>query len=175
MSAVIRNFTQSPAAVTRGIREIFFESSSRKEFATPQEKDNFYWKYVGFYLHHYPTHAWVALGEKEEVLGYTVVDPVTALPEIFAIQPHLTEFCEFYANFPAHLHVNCHASTRGLGIGSKLVLKVSQQLSAEQCIGLHIMTAPGSVNCSFYQKLGFDFEVTRYFNAAAILMMGKSL
>ncbi len=138
------------------VREIFFESSSKKEFKNLQEKNQFEWKYLGFYLGHYPAYAWVAI-ENDKVLGYVLGMPWTQDPTLYEIQPHLKAFENLYSDFPAHLHINCHSQSRGKGIGKILVKKCLGQMIENNILGLHIMTGPASDNRVFYQKLGFSF------------------
>lgn len=150
--------------------EIFFEASTKKKFKDIKEKEAFNWKYLGFYLSHYPEFAWLALKD-DKVLGYVVGMPFTQDPSLYQIQPHLIPFADEFKSFPAHLHINCHESSRGLGIGKSLTLKLIEQLKSQHIPGLHIMTGPKSENQMFYSKLGFDHHVEKN----AILLMGKAL
>ena len=152
------------------LSEIFFKTSTKKIFETQKEKDDFHWKYVGFYLSHYPEYAWLAVREGK-VLGYVLGMPFTQDPSLYQIQPHLKAFEEHFRTYPAHLHINCHESSKGQGLGKLLVEKLLSQLQSDGVSGLHIMTGPESENRKFYQKLGFDFEVTE----KGILLMGKNL
>lgn len=149
------------------LNEIFFETSTKKDFKDATEKEAFLWKYVGFYLKHYEKYAWIAV-QDGKVLGYVLGMPSTVDHDLYAIQPHLMAFEEYFKTFPAHLHINCHADARGKGIGKQLVQKLLEQLRAEKVPGLHIMTGPASDNKNFYKKLGFDFEVEK----SSILLMG---
>lgn len=155
------------------LREIYFESSGRKDFATADEKEAFYEKYLGHYLDHYPEYVWVA--REGRILGYMIGSPVTNDPEFYLIQPHLRVFEEFFEDFPAHLHVNFHPMARGMGLGSKLFSELEKQFQGMKIRGIHIMTGPDSRNKMFYQRLGFNFEKTLDFRGNPILMMGKSL
>ena len=151
------------------VREIFFESSTKKDFKDQAEKEAFYQKYVGFYLKHFPEFCWIAVGQN--VLGYVLGMPETHHSELEQIQPHLKKFEDLYDRYPAHLHINCHSSSRGLGVGGQLVLKMIQELGSQGLPGLHIMTGAQSRNRSFYQRLGFTDEVER----EGILFMGRPL
>jgi GNAT superfamily N-acetyltransferase len=149
------------------LAEIFFETSTKKEFKDQKEKDVFYWKYVGFYLSHYSEFAWLAVQEGK-LLGYVLGIPKTQELSLYAIQPHLQAFEEHFKTYPAHLHVNCHVDARGKGVGKMLVLKLLGQLKDRKIPGLHIMTGPTSDNKNFYRKLGFDYEI----EMNSILFMG---
>lgn len=152
------------------VSEIFFESSTKKEFKDQKEKEAFEWKYLGFYLAYYPEYAWIAL-QDQQVLGYVLGMPFTQDPSLYAIQPHLKAFEEAFKKFPAHLHINCHADSRGKGVGKVLVNTILQQMRSEGIKGLHIMTGPQSDNRIFYQKLNFNYE----FTLNSILFMGIAL
>ena len=155
------------------LREIYFESSSRKDFATADEKEAFFEKYLGHYLDHYPEYVWVARDGR--ILGYMIGCPETNDPELYLIQPHLQIFEAYFKDYPAHLHVNFHPMARGMGLGSKLFSELEKQFQGMKIRGVHIMTGPDSRNKVFYQRLGLNFEVTQDFRGTPILMMGKSL
>ncbi|WP_408096712.1 GNAT family N-acetyltransferase [Peredibacter sp. HCB2-198] len=176
MSASVVPFlaVKDRAEVLLQVREIFFESSTRKEFKDEIERDAFFEKYVGFYLRHYPELAWVGiLGDK--VLGYIVAAPKSTDTELCKIQPHLKAFEALFNEYPAHLHINCHHESRGMGLGSQLVKALEGELKASKIAGLHIMTGSDSANRNFYKKLGFDFESELPFRGVPILFMGKRL
>lgn len=162
-----------PEVLTQ-VREIFFESSTRKEFKDESEREAFFQKYVGFYLDHYPELAWIGFSG-EKVLGYLVAAPRSSDPELDKIQPHLKAFEAFFKDYPAHLHINCHHESRGMGLGSQLVRVLVAELKIMRIPGLHIMTGPDSQNRSFYKKLGFDFESEVPFRGTPILFMGRRL
>lgn len=170
MSAIIRNFEEKDLPE---MKQIFFESSTKKDFNNEDEKEAFYQKYLGYYVKHFPDLAFVAL--KDKVLGYVVAAPVSDSSDLFKIQPHLPLFQEEFAIYPAHLHINCHRESRGQGIGSKLILEIEKKLKELRITGVHIMTGPLSENRSFYKKLGFDHTIEQNFHGSPILLMGKSL
>ena len=155
------------------LRDIFFESSAKKDFRDEAERENFFRKYLGHYLENYPDYFWVARSDR--ILGYMAGAPVTQDPGFYALQPHLKTFESFFASYPAHLHVNFHADARGMGLGSKLFLELESEFQRMKITGVHIMTGPDSRNKSFYQRLGFNFEATLDFMGTGILFMGKSL
>lgn len=155
------------------LKDIFFESSTKKDFKDQAEKDAFYDKYLGFYLTHYPEYFWVA--EADKILGYVAGAPTTSDPWLHQVQPHLQTFESYFKDYPAHLHINLHSEARGMGLGSKLLQELANQLQDSNITGLHIMTGTDSRNKSFYQRLGFSFEVTLNFLGTPILLMGKRL
>jgi GNAT superfamily N-acetyltransferase len=149
------------------VEEIFFDTSTKKDFKDEAERLAFRWKYLDFYLSHYPEYAWVAFKDGK-VLGYVLGMPFTHDPSLYQIQPHLKVFEDQFLEFPAHLHINCHHSSRGLGVGRLLVKTLLDQLSKEGVKGLHIMTGTESENRHFYLKLGFLHQLERN----NILLMG---
>jgi ribosomal protein S18 acetylase RimI-like enzyme len=174
MSAtLILNEPQLSEKEERELREIFFETSAKKDFKDHAEKEAFFHKYLGFYLENYPAYVWVAKGSR--ILGYVVGMPNTDDPRVHQIQPHLKIFSPYFKDYPAHLHINLHAEARGMGLGSKLLQEMVFKLQEANITGLHIMTGPDSRNKTFYQRLGFDFEVTLNFLGSPILLMGKRL
>lgn len=157
----------------RELREIYFETSAKKDFKDAAEKEAFFYKYLGFYLENYPDYVWIA--KSSHILGYVVGMPHTEDPRAHQIQPHLKIFSEYFKDYPAHLHINLHAEARGMGLGSKLLQEMVIKLQEANITGLHIMTGPSSRNKTFYHRLGFDFEVTLNFLGSPILLMGKRL
>ncbi len=154
------------------LREIFFESSARKDFKDEAERDIFYRKYVGLYLEEAPELALVAKSDK--ILGY-ILGMEKNEGEVRVLQPHLEIFSDLFERFPAHLHINLHKDSRGLGIGSKLLIEFENLLSKKGVAGVHLMTSPSSRNSSFYRKNGYLFEETREYSGNGILFMGKPL
>lgn len=155
------------------VKEIFFESSTRKEFKDQNEKDSFFYKYVGYYLKHFPELAFVAVENK--VLGYIVASPLSHESELDSIQPHLKIFAKEFTEFPAHLHINCHYESRGKGVGVQLVEALEKTLVQRKIRGLHIVTGADARNAHFYKKLGFLHESMEDFQGSRLLLMGKRL
>lgn len=152
------------------VEEIFFESSTKKTFENEEEKQLFQWKYLGSYLTKFPELFLVAKLDGK-IQGYIAGSTQTD----FDLQPHMKSFEDLVILFPSHYHINCHVGSRGLGVGSLLVLELEKKLQALKITGVHIMTGTESRNRSFYQKLGYTFEEKRVFQGRFILMMGKPL
>lgn len=170
MSATVVQFEDK---YLREVKEIFFESSTKKSFKDEAEKEAFFEKYLGHYLKNYPELCLIAVDEK--VLGYVVAAPVSNSSELYSIQPHLKNFEGYFNKYPAHLHINCHADSRGKGIGSSLISELEKHLTSLNIKGLHIMTGADAANQNFYKKLGFNFQVIEHFQGSSILFMGKEL
>lgn len=156
------------------VTEIFFESSTKKSFRDEEDKKNFFQKYLGFYLEHYPELALVFLKDNH-VMGYVVASPVSEGKELDALQPHMHVFKDHFKIYPSHLHINAHHEARGMGVGSELMKEVEKRLKQQNISGLHIMTGVDSPNQNFYKRLGFSFSVTLPFMGNPILLMGKRL
>lgn len=172
MPEIIKLTNPSPKDLEE-LREIYFQSSTRKDFKDAHDKEAFFQKYLGYYLSRFPEYVWVA--KSDRILGYIVCAPVSQDPDLYLLQPHLGTFEKYFGDYPAHLHVNFHEGARGLGLGSKLFSELEKELQRMKIRGVHIMTGPDSRNKSFYQRLGFHFEVTLEFRGSPILLMGKSL
>ncbi len=155
------------------VSDIFFESSTKKDFKDSAEKEAFFEKYVGFYLRNYPELCFVALGKR--VLGYVVGSPTSTREDLMKLQPHLEIFRDYFKHYPGHLHINCHYESRGMGVGAALVSTLEKSFNSLKIKGWHIMTGPTSLNRNFYRKLGLKFEVELIFRGSSILLMGKSL
>jgi len=60
------------------------------------------------------------------------------------------------AVYPAHLHVNVRAGSRGRGLGRRLVSAFLAQLSEEGVHGVHLRTTSRNLAaCHLYESLGF--------------------
>jgi len=170
MSALITPYSKE---MLSEVREIFFETSAIKEFKDHPSKEAFFYKYLGYYLEHYPQLAFVVVDKN--VLGYVVAASETLLKDLVLIQPHLEVFSQEIKTYQAHLHINFHLSAQGQGFGRKLIAQVESVLKSHDIKGLHVMTGPDSQNRFFYQKLGFTFQSVKDFQGSGILFMGKTI
>ena len=152
------------------IKDIFFESSQKKEFANEKEKEAFAWKYLDFYKTHYPQDLWLAV-KNNSVLGYVLGMPFTKDTSLYSIQPHLKTFEKFFDTYPAHLHINCRHESRGQGVGAQLVFHFLNHYRNQNIGGIHIITGSDSRNRDFYRRLGFTFETSQL----GMCLMGCSL
>ena len=152
------------------VKDIFFESSQKKQFADEKEKEAFAWKYLDFYKVHYPEYLWIALNQNK-VLGYVLGMPFTKDSALYDIQPHLKKFEKFFDSYPAHLHINCHHESRGRGVGAQLIQHFLGHYQVEGIKGVHIITGSDARNRFFYRNLGFSFE----YNLEGLCFMGKNL
>ena len=171
MSAPIEILPFSKSPSLSSLEEIFFLTSSIKEFSSAEARAKFVYKYFGLYYEKFADFCWYAqVGEKS--LGYCLGSPITD-SSFFIYQPHLEVFNDLYAEFPAHLHINLHPDSQGLGIGKLLIEKWEEMARASGVGGMHIMTGVDARNKSFYLRQGFTKEVVRTFKGNPILFMGK--
>jgi len=163
------------ASIEDQIKEIFYTSSSVDAFASNDEKEKFYYKYLGIYAKNYPQYFVVALrktgAEPAEVLGYICGTDQTCSDHI-NLNPYYREFIGKVPDFPAHLHINCAQGSRGMGLGSKL-LQSFEHLVSEKCSGIHLITTPESKNVSFYKKNGYNHAFKKSFKNHSLLMLAK--
>lgn len=158
------------ATDAEAVRAIFWETSSRREFPSVAERDKFEQKYLTSYL---MKTALVAL-QRERVVGYVVCDLQTSPTEDYWSE-HLSLFEDLYSRYPAHLHINCTESVRGLGVGGLLIDELLRQLRQLQCPGVHLITLGGARNVSFYLRHGFLHRVERLWNGKPLLLLGQTL
>lgn len=156
------------------IRDIFFLSTSIKEFSSPERKEAFFKRWCGDFIALYPQNFYLMMEDKK-LLGYLsgCLDSLSA-KSVLEVPGYLV-FEDLFSEFPAHLHINFHPDCRGRGLGSLLVNEFCKDLSQEKVKGVHLVTSPDSKNVSFYSRLGFTRQETRLFNSAPLLFMGKSL
>lgn len=152
------------------VEDIFWETSGRSQFATPAERAQF----LSQYLTSYFTQLALVAVRDERVLGYIIATANTlAMRPDWA--PHMASFEDLYERYPAHLHINCRAEARGLGVGSQLVAALENVLKERGVIGLHLITSATARNVSFYLRNGFSHRVERLWNERPLLLLGKTL
>lgn len=154
------------------IREIFFLSTSIKEFSSLERKEAFFKRWCGDFISLFPEHFYLMM-EGPKLLGYLsgCLDS-NAAKGVLEI-PGYAVFEDLFAEYPAHLHINFHPDCRGRGLGSVLVNEFCKDLKTQKIPGVHLVTSPGAINISFYCRLGFSTQVPRQFNAMSLLFMGK--
>jgi ribosomal protein S18 acetylase RimI-like enzyme len=173
MSEIIISTLEEHPDRLEEVMDIFFESSTKKDFASVEERTRFVVKYLGVYLQSYPQLSLIALKENK-VLGYCCGMPHTP-PELYELQPHLEVFEDQFDLYESHLHINCHHEARGMGVGAKLVGHFEALMRQEGVQGIHIITSPQARNISFYERLGYHHRVQRDYNDAQLLFLGKTL
>ena len=164
-----------PSSAFASVVEIFFESSTRKAFKNDIDKAEFQWKYLDFYQEYFSDYFFVA-HKDENVLGYIAGSPITnGLNDLWKCLPHLELFHDLYEAYPAHLHINLGAMSRGLGVGSELLKKLEFQLKDDGISGIHLITSKDARNVTFYLKNNYTYQVERSYQSHPLLFMAKSL
>lgn len=173
------SFFLKPKMVFDQIREIFFLTSPRKTFASEVEREEFFKKWTEYYFCYRAEFIYVAVQGPEldpKVLGYLMVEPDSLLAlKAFGTHAHYLLFQDLYQEFPAHLHINCHPDSQGLGLGSLLIERGVEDLRQLNIHGLHLITAPTARNVGFYRKNHFTHEEIRTVNNIDYLFMGRNL
>ena len=166
----------SPAAALEALTAMFFESSSRTAFTSPQERQSFFERWTGFYLNRYPADVWLWHEADGGFAGYLTGcrDSAGAKP-LYEAVPGYAVFEDCFGAFPAHLHVNCRNDRRNSGIGARLIERFAVDCRANGLAGVHIVTAPAARNVGFYQRAGFTERVIRDFGTRSLLFMGRRL
>jgi GNAT superfamily N-acetyltransferase len=165
----------TPAALA-GIERIFFAASLRKTFADAAEREAFKERWLGRYLLHDCTHAFVACTPDGGIAGYLLgclEDP--ALAPRFQDLTYFADFADLTARYPAHLHVNLDAARRSQGIGTRLMERFTCHAARHGAPGVHIVTGAGVRNVKFYERAGFVPLRELPWNGGRVLMMGRDL
>jgi GNAT superfamily N-acetyltransferase len=163
----------TPTPLLAAAESVFFESSSRKNFPSPQERARFLNRYFGIYAEQDPGHFLLAL-EGEEVLGYLAGTPGTR-EEHLELNPYLKAFHGQLTRYPAHLHINFTSRARGLGLGSLLIREFEGILEREKVPGVHLITGALERNVGFYLKNGYEEVAQTDWNGAKLVMLGHRL
>ncbi len=171
----LSDLTDGSAAVA-ALTEIFFESSSRTEFSSPQERQNFLERWTSFYLKRYPEDVWFWREADGGFAGYlTGCRDSAGAAALYESVPGYAVFEDCFGAFPAHLHVNCRNERRNSGFGARLVEHFAASCREDGLAGVHIVTAPTARNAGFYRRIGFTEEVVRSFGNRSLLFMGRPL
>ncbi|PIP95615.1 MAG: hypothetical protein COW00_00555 [Bdellovibrio sp. CG12_big_fil_rev_8_21_14_0_65_39_13] len=156
------------------LKNIFFMSSSVQSFKDEESREHFYQRWLGQYLDRFPDWIWLAL-LNNKIVGYIVASPDSlSILNDFKI-PGMELFEEHYSRFPVGLHINVDSQARGMGVGEKLISKLSEECQIRKLPGLHAITSAGDRNNHFYRKNNFLFEYEAPFKGHRLLFMGKSL
>lgn len=175
--------TEDQDSLRSGAEAVFWETANTTEFSSPVERAAFQWRYFGYYAARAPRFFLVAYSRDphRRILGYICgVADTRAHRELYEVAAHVPLFDDLYEGFPAHLHINLTADSRGMGLGGRLIDALSTAVAAEGSAGIHLVTSPGARNVSFYRRQGFSEEVQRPLAAAGgpavpLLFLGKSL
>jgi GNAT superfamily N-acetyltransferase len=160
----------------KAIREIFFNSSVRKNFQDEFERESYFLRWTQYYISEWPQFVYTAHdGPEGEVIGYLMGCPesANAMGYFSTRVPFYALFADLFTEYPAHLHINLSEGARGRGVGSQLIDAYIQDLKSSQ--GVHIVTAPSARNVSFYRHNQFSHEIIRKHGDTELLFMGRAL
>lgn len=165
------------AEACAGAEAVFWETAPDARDLQGRDRRRFLRKYFTYYLEVEPELFLVAFDEacggegvpvRDEpvthpaVLGYIcAVADTRCHPELYALADHLAIFDDLYDLFPAHLHINLTAASRGRGVGSRLIGELEQRLRQAGTPGLHLVTTVGKRNVRFYERNGFTRQFPR--------------
>jgi GNAT superfamily N-acetyltransferase len=118
----------------------------------------------------------LALDDEATVIGYLVgsLDDPARAPR-FADIGYFSTFAALTARYPAQLHVNLDASSRGGGIGAALVDAFVAEVVRAGLPGVHVVTGRGVRNVAFYERSGFLERGSLETNGKAIVFLGRDL
>lgn len=159
----------------QSIRSIFFESSARKNFAREEDKDSFFNLWTSYYLKNEIESVYTASDSDGDIVGYLMgcQDSRAASAHYAPLLKSYALFADLFAEFPAHLHMNLTESSRGRGLGQRLIDAFLADL--KPCAGVHIVTSADARNVHFYRRQGFTHEIRRVLDGREYLFMGRSL
>lgn len=161
-----------PAVALAAVRMIFFQSSSRTEFADAAARDRFFATWAGWYLDHAPRDVWLLPDGNGGYAGYlTGWRDSAAADGPGRVIPKYGVFADLFAVFPAHLHINLAPQYRGRGLGGRLIGAFTTDCRTAGLAGVHVVTGVGARNAAFYARAGFTHAVER----APLLFLGKPL
>ena len=148
---------------------IFFETSNKTNFSCDKVKEEFIYKYLGYYKEKHPDLFLIAT-INDKVVGYICGSSDSKSDiELYSLLSHYKLFSDYFVLFPAHLHINISKSAQGLGLGSLLLKEF--ELKCKKPV--HLITSPDALNRKFYRKNNYLFESIRTHQKHDLLFMGK--
>ena len=158
------------------IERIFFEASGRTRFANAAARAEFHERWLGRYLLHDRSHAFVARSDDGRIAGYligSIDDPAEA--DRFDDISYFAAFGDLTARFPAHLHINLDPAWRSQGIGSRLIAAFVAHAARRKVSGVHVVTGAAARNVGFYRRGGFEPLRELDWNGNRIVILGLAI
>lgn len=160
--------------VEEALSEIFFATSTRKDFASLAEREAFQHRWLDRYFYRYRPTTFYARDPDRQPIGFVVGCPVDVRQvPCFSDVPYFNAFADLLDRYPAHLHVNVAAEWQGQGIGRALVARAIEACRSSGAKGIHVVTAADAPNLGFYEKCGLTPVAKRAHGGRALLMLGK--
>lgn len=161
------------AASIPALREIFFLSSTTKDFADGAAREAFFNQWTTYYF------------EREPELVYTVqvngspggyltgcADSARAAPWFTRTESYPL-FSDWFDDYPVHFHINVHPRFRGRGLGSLLARRFFDDVKRRGAAGVHVITAADARNVGFYQRLGLEPLTRRECGGRLLAALGQ--
>ena len=143
-----------PGSALGQAEAVFWESAYTTTFADETSRAAYHEMWFGRYLALMPSEFLLALGPQGNVIGYLAGSLASDAPPLPGPDYYSLFGPELIARFPAHIHVNVRADSRGNGIGAALVRTFTDHCVANGVPGLHAITRAGSRSAAFFQKCG---------------------
>jgi GNAT superfamily N-acetyltransferase len=143
-----------PGSALRQADAIFWESAYTKTFADETSRVAYRELWFGRYLAHVPGEFLLAFGPQGDVIGYLAASLTSDAPPLPGPDYYGLFGPGLIARFPAHIHVNVRADSRGNGIGAALVRTFTGHCVANGVPGLHAVTAEDSRSAVFFCRCG---------------------
>ena len=156
------------------IDDIFFASSARRDFSSPEEKQAFQELSLGRYIERHRSSFFVALDADGRAVGYLagcLENPITL--SHFNDVAYFRSIEDICRDYPAHLHVNVAEWYRNRGLGTALVGRFVEWAKLHSVRGIHLVTSSAARSIPFYQRSGFIQLRTFPWNSAISVCMGR--
>jgi GNAT superfamily N-acetyltransferase len=158
------------------IDDIFFTSSARRDFSSPEEKQAFRDMSLGRYVERHRSSFFVALNDGGGAVGYLagcLENPITL--SHFNDVAYFRSIEDICQDYPAHLHVNVAERYRNRGLGTALVGRFVEWAKLHSVKGIHLVTSSTARSIPFYRRSGFIQLRTFPWNSGISVCMGRKL
>ena len=139
-------------------REIFFETSNTKSFASAEERDAFAMRWFYRYASHCPG-AFLLAEANGSIIGYLAgcfdTFGLPARPIIGDLPYYDADISGALSHFPSHFHINVAPGNQGRGIGRRLLDRFAEVCRDDGSRGIHVVTGATAPSVKFYQACGF--------------------
>jgi len=162
------------AAFLGDIDDIFFQSSAKREFCSPEEKQAFREMSLGRYIEKHRRSFFLALDAEGRAVGYLagcLENPITL--GHFNDVAYFHDIVDLCRDYPAHLHVNVAERYRNRGLGTALVGRFVEWAKLHSVKGIHLVTSNTARSIPFYRRSGFKELRTFPWNGTSVCMGRK--